>query len=98
MKLGYTLKDVSSKTGITDSRLCKIENNHQLCPADDLKKLGILYSIPIVTLFLEAGYLSKQDLTGYQMVFDGVSNLDQEEIKHIQWLINRLTQKKGLLK
>ena len=40
-KLGYTLKEVSKKTGITDSRLCKIENDHLSCPAPDLLKQDI---------------------------------------------------------
>lgn len=92
----YTLKDVSKKTGITDSRLCKIEKGTLNCPAEDLRKLGKLYGIPLVSLFLEAGYLDEKDLEKYQFVFDGVSELDQDARNHIQWLINRLTSKKGL--
>ena len=88
-KLGYTLKGVSKKTGITDSRLCKIENSRLSCHAPALKKLCDLYSVPTVSLFIEAGYLDENDLIDYQQTFSGTSELDEDEKKHIQWEINK---------
>ena len=96
-KLGYTLKGVSKKTGITDSRLCKIENDHLSCPAPELKKLCELYDAPTVPLFIEAGYLDQNDLIDYQLTFSGASELDEDEKEHIQWEINKFNsdRKKG---
>lgn len=88
-KLGYTLKEVSQKTGITDSRLCKIENDYLSCPALELKKLCELYNAPTVLLFIEAGYLDQNDLIDYQLTFSGASELDEDEKEHIQWEINK---------
>ena len=86
-QLKYSLKEVSVKTGITDSRLCRIENGQYPCQAGDLKQLG--------TLFLDAGFLDKKDIEIYQHVFSDVSELDDEEREHIQWLISHLAKKKG---
>lgn len=95
LELDYSLKDVSKKTGITNSRLCRIENGKLNYSPIDLKKLASLYKIPIIPLFLAAGYLEESDLTAYQQVFVGASLLDKDEKEHLQWLITRLTQKKG---
>ncbi|MBS5520501.1 MAG: helix-turn-helix transcriptional regulator [Acidaminococcus intestini] len=94
-QLKYSLKEVSVKTGITDSRLCRIENGQYPCQAGDLKQLGILYNLPVISLFLDAGFLDKKDIEIYQHVFSDVSELDDEEREQIQWLISHLAKKKG---
>ena len=96
-QLKYSLKEVSVKTGITDSRLCRIENG-QYRQAGDLKQLGTLYNLPVISLFLDAGFLDKKDIEIYQHVFSDVSELDDEEREHIQWLISHLAKKKGTVK
>lgn len=93
-KLGLSLIEVKAQTGITDSRLSKIENGQLNCPIDELRSLAILYQIPMVNLFLKAGYLIPEDLKAYQLVFQGVERLDEDEKNHIQDGINFLINKK----
>ena len=87
--LGYSLKQVYEQTGITNSRLSKIEHNTLHCPAAELKKLCELYSVPAIPPFIKAGYLDQKDLQDYQTFFTGSEELDDEERKHIQWEINK---------
>lgn len=87
-RLDMTLRDVSEKTGITDSRLSKIENDRLDCPANELRKLAKTYNIPVVSLFLEIGYLIPEDLSEYQQIFQGINELDNREKNYIQEGIN----------
>ncbi len=93
-KCGLSLKAVEKKTGITDSRLSKIENGHLKCPGSELRLLAITYNEPVISMFLAAGYLIPDDLKEYQYVFHGVEMLDPDERKHIQDEINYLIGKK----
>ena len=45
-------------------------------------------------MFIDAGYLTKEDLIEYQYFFDGVSKLDNDEKQHIQEQIDFLNRKK----
>lgn len=91
---GYSQKQVYEKTGITDSRLSRMERDSTSCPPSELKKLADLYQAPLVEMFLMAGYLSSDDLEDYQKVFHGVSDLDDEEKSHIQQCIDLLTKRR----
>ncbi|NFG95794.1 helix-turn-helix domain-containing protein [Clostridium sporogenes] len=93
-KSGLSLKEVYEKTGITDSRLSKIERGQIDCTPDDLKRLAHLYNIQIIPLYELAGYLTKEDIVEYQFVFQGVSSLDEEEMQHIQSQIDFLNKKR----
>lgn len=93
-KIGYSLSQVYEKTGITDSRLSRMEHDATQCPPEELKKLADLYQVSLVELFIMAGYLTNEDLSGYQRVFNGVSELDEEEKDHIQQCINLLIKRK----
>lgn len=95
-RLNLSLKDVSDKTGITNSRLCKIEQGKLKCHAEDLQSLANIYNIPIVSLYLDAGFLEPRDLDDYKKVFQGVANLDIEEFEHVQAEIDFLNRKKGI--
>ena len=92
--LSLSLKDVTGKTGITNSRLCKIEQGKLKCRAEDLQQLAKVYNVPVVSLFLEAGFLEPDDLEDYKKVFQGVTNLDIEELEHVQAEIDFLNRKK----
>ena len=93
--LDLSLKQVCVQTGITDSRLSRIENDAAECPPSDLKKLAHLYGMSTVQLFLDAGYLDPEDLADYRRCFSGVSELDSEERDHIQAEIDFLLKRKG---
>lgn len=93
-EINMSLKNVSDITGITDSRLSKIENGKCSCPASDLKKLAELYHVPVVTLFLTADYLKPEDLKEYQQVFKGTEYLNDQEKQHVQVGIDLLVGKK----
>jgi DNA-binding helix-turn-helix protein len=88
-KLGLSMSEVHKRTGITDSKLSRIERNEgrSLDPLE-LKKLADLYHVNIVTLYHIAGYLSANDLRDYRFVFDGANLLTEEEQKIIQTLIS----------
>lgn len=92
--LSLSLKDVSDKTGITNSRLCKIEQGKLKCHAEDLQQLAKVYNVPIVSLYLDAGFLQLDDLEEYKKVFQGVTNLDVEELEHVQAEIDFINRKK----
>ncbi len=91
-----SLKQVTELTGITNSRLSKMERNEIICPATDLKKLAKVYRISVISLYIDAGYLSPSDLPEYQSEFKGVSLLDEDEKTHIQNEINFINRKKVL--
>lgn len=93
-KCGLSLKKVYEITGITDSRLSKMERGQIECTPDDLKKLADLYNIHLIPLYVLANYLNEEDIKEYQFVFRGVSSLDDEELKHIQAQIDFLIKKK----
>lgn len=93
-KGGLSLKRVYEITGITDSRLSKMERGQINCTPDDLKKLAHLYNIHLIPLYVLAGYLNEGDIKEYQFVFQGVSSLDDEEMQHIQSQIDFLNKKR----
>ena len=92
--LNLSLQQVTQLTGITNSRLSKMERNEITCPATDLMKLAKTYNISLISLYLDAGYLTPSDLPEYQSEFIGVSLLDDDEKRHIQEEINFINRKK----
>lgn len=92
-----SLNTVFKETGITDSRLHRIENNGEIkgLTPEELSKLTKIYDISMVDLLIKAKYLSVSDLKKYQTVFKGVSILDDEEREHIQHEINFINRKKA---
>lgn len=93
-ELGLSLQQVKEKTGITTSRLSKMEREKISCPPEDLKKLARVYGVQTILLFMEANYLDENDISEYQQVFYGVSKLNEEERKHIQEQIDLFNKKK----
>lgn len=93
-KCGMNLKSVYEITGISDSRLSKMERGIINYTPDDLMKLAHLYNIHLIPLYVLAGYLSEGDIKEYQFVFHGVSSLDDEEMQHIQAQIDFINKKR----
>lgn len=93
-----TQKNVFAVTGITDSRLSRIENgkaNINILSVSELRSLIKLYDIPAVDLFIKSEYINHEDLKEYQYVFKGVSLLDNEELNHIQEEIDFINERRG---
>lgn len=81
-KRDVSLKEVAQSTGITDSRLNRMENGKILCPPKELRKLANYYKFPVIALFMEAEYLDKTDIEKYK--FSSIELLNSEELSHIQ--------------
>lgn len=93
-KCGLSLKDVTDRTGISDSKLSRIENNVNRSATEPsiLAKLSKLYGINIVDLYVIAGYLDAEALSSYKQVFDNVALLTDDERNHIQAQIDLFTK------
>ena len=93
---GFSQANVHKKVGITNSRLCKAENGaDNILSAAELKKLAILYNVPVVPIFIMAGFLDSSDLEEYRSGFKNISMLDSDEKSHIQDEIDFIIKKKG---
>lgn len=80
-----SLKEAANKSGLTDSKILRIENGAIKEPsASSIKSLCDLYGLSTVSVFLEAGWIGTKDLKDYQLVFKGVDSLSEEEKKHVQ--------------
>lgn len=90
--IGLSQKKVFEITGITDSRLSKMERGQITCSPDDLRRLSGLYNVNLIPLYMLADYLNENDIKEYQFVFRGISYLDDEEIQHIQAQIDFLNK------
>ena len=88
-----SLKDVYEQSGITDSKLSRLERGEgKMLEPPDLKKLARLYEIAVVPLYIMAGYLDEQDLRDYQFLFRNAELLSEEEKQNIQTQINLFTK------
>lgn len=89
-----SLNDVQEKTGISNSKLSRIENNKNDSDTDPstLKQLAKIYGVSLVDLYLYADYLEVADLSSYTRVFHNVEHLTNDEIKNIQENIDLLTK------
>lgn len=87
-----SLKDIYDQCGITDSKLSRIERGEKLPDPAELKKLAQIYGLDVISLFIMAGYLDRNDLSNYQFVFQNVDLLNDEEKQSIQTQISLLTK------
>ncbi|MBE5077794.1 helix-turn-helix domain-containing protein [Anaerotignum lactatifermentans] len=86
VRQGLSLKDVYKETGISDSRLSRIENGTKAFEVGPFctKALAKLYKINLVDLLIKAGYLDTDALSSYEQVFQNVDLLSDDERNHIQ--------------
>lgn len=94
IRQGLSLKDVYRKTGISDSRLSRIENGataFEVGPSST-KALAKLYKINLVDFLINAGYLDAEALSAYEQVFRNVDLLSDDERNHIQEQIDLFTK------
>ncbi|MDR1539075.1 MAG: helix-turn-helix domain-containing protein [Clostridiales bacterium] len=84
-----SLKDVKALTDINDSVVSNIECGKTECPSpDNLQKLASAYHVPLVDLYLKAGYITLSDLSYYQLCFNGADSLSEQQHEAIQHLID----------
>lgn len=94
VRQGLSLKDVYRETGISDSRLSRIENGSTAFEVGPsfTKALAKLYKIDLVDLLINAGYLDAEALSSYERVFRNVDLLSDDERNHIQEQIDLFTK------
>lgn len=92
--LSLSLNSVCEQTGITATRLNRIERNLINEPSPDvLKKLAVLYKVDLIYLFKLAGYLEKNDINEQAHPFRNYEILNDEERDFIQQSIDFLARK-----
>ncbi len=89
-----SLKDVYKATGISDSKLSRIENggNTSETAPSILRALAALYDVSLVDMYIVAGYLDDEALSYYKQVFKNVDLLSEDERNHIQEQIDLFTK------
>lgn len=89
---GLSLEEVAKSTGITNSRLSKIERGITQHPSlDDINVLLKLYEIPLVSFLCQEGYCEK-----CFSVLNNIELLNRFEIEHIQDEIDFILKEKGI--
>lgn len=92
-KCHFSLKQVHSLCGVTDSKLSRMERGEsKTYNATELKILAQLYGISVVPLYIMAGFLDANDLSDYQLAFKNADLLNEEEKESIQTQIDLLTK------
>ena len=89
-----SLNDVYKETGISDSKLSRIENGTNASnPAPNiLLVLSKLYHVNLIELYCIAGYLDKEALSSYEQVFQHADLLTEDEKNLIQAQIDLFTK------
>ena len=87
-----SLEDVEKHTGITNSRLSRIERGLNKHPSlDDISNLLNFYGIPLISFLRQEGYCEKVDTP-----LKNLELLNNFEIEHIQAEIDFILKEKGL--
>lgn len=91
VKLSLSLNDVCEQTGITTTRLNRIELGQVNEPSPEvLKKLAEFYKIDLIYLYKLAGYLDNDDVSRQIQPFNNYEILSDEERNFIQQAIDFL--------
>lgn len=89
-----SMGDVQKATGITDTKLRRIELDEVAEPSPvALNLLANFYGISIIDLFIKAGYITAETLNVYPQIFNGAECLTDEDKKCIQQTIDHLLTK-----
>lgn len=92
-----TLTDVYEKTGITDSRISRIENESLKTspPIDDVISLAKLYGIDFNEILSLSTTHNDKDFKEHRIPLRNLELLDKKELQHIQDEIDFLVVQKG---
>ena len=78
----YTLKDVTTQTGIDKSTLSKLENGEtQKANPELLKKLADLYNVNVIDFFIMLEYISSDDIIASYISLKNEKYIFKKEIK-----------------
>jgi len=93
IRLSLSLNDVYEQTGITSTRLNRIELDRVNEPSPEvLKKLAVLYRIDLIYLYKMVGYLEDTDILSQLKPFNNYEMLSDEERNFIQQAIDILAK------
>lgn len=93
-RLSLSLNAVCEQTGITATRLNRIERNLVNEPSPNvLKKLAILYQIDLIYLYKLAGYLENININEQAQPFENYEVLNDAERNFIQHSIDFFAKK-----
>ena len=92
-KKHIVLKTVYSEIGISDSKLCKLENGRSKFLLCDFFKLVRYYDVSPINVLMKCGYLNGSDLSAYCRMFNNADKLGNDDMKLVQEIIDRLTRK-----
>ena len=92
-----TLTNVCEKTGITDSRLSRIENESLKTspPIDDVISLAKLYGIDFNEILSLSTTHNDKDFKEHRIPLRNLELLDKKELQHIQNEIDFIVGQKG---
>ena len=92
-----TLTDVCEKTGITDSRLSRIENESIKTspPIDDVISLAKLYDIDFNEILSLSTVHNDKNFKEHRTSLRNLELLDKKELQHIQDEIDFIVDQKG---
>ena len=80
-----SLKNLAKKLNTTDAILSRLENGTLPKNTPELfSSIASFYGINVITLYLKANLISKEDLNEYNGIFTNCSKLSSNEINHIQ--------------
>ena len=87
-----SLEEVTKATGITNSRLSKIERGITEHPSlDDISTLLNFYGIPLISFLSKEGYCQKDST-----LLNNLELLNNFELEHLQAEIDFIMKEKGL--
>lgn len=93
-RLSLSLNAVCEQTGITTTRINRIELGQVNEPSPEvLKKLATLYQVDLIYLYKLAEYLQNNDIPGEVQPFNNYEVLDDDERNFIQQTIDFLAGK-----
>lgn len=89
-----SLNDVCKNTGLTTTRLNRIELDEVKEPSPEvLKKLAEFYNVDLMNLYVLAGYLNRADISAGCIPFKNYEILDADECGYIQKTIDFFIEK-----
>ncbi len=98
-KKNLSLNDVCKNTGLTTTRLNRIELGEVKEPSPEvLRKLAEFYNVDLMNLYILAGYLKKTDITERCNPFKNYEILDADECGYIQKTIDFFAEKNHTIK
>jgi len=86
--VGYSMRKLSSISGVSDSEIMKIENGERKNPGcQNLCRIAEALDVSPVEIFLKAGYLSENDVYPCTRI-RGIDSLGENDIEMVQFFVD----------